>query len=77
MAKKKMSFQVGDLIQGRWALSISNTDDTDEESDPYDIFMVIEHDEREESYEYTLIRQKSLKISVWDRHGVQHNFNKV
>ena len=77
MTKKKMSFQVGDLIQSEWALSISNTDDTEEESDPYDIFMVIEHDEREESYEYTLIRQKSLKISTWDRHGVQHNFNKV
>lgn len=77
MAKKKMSFQVGDLIQSEWALSISNTDDTEEESEPYDIFMVIDNDDREEGYEYTLIRQKSLKISTWDRHGIQHNFNKV
>lgn len=77
MTKKKMSFQVGDLIQCNWALSISNDDDTDEESEPYDIFMVIEHDEREENYEYTLIRQKSLKISTWDRNGIQYNFNKV
>ena len=74
---RKMSFQVGDLIQGRYALSISNTDETDEESDKGDIFMVIEIDVRQEGLEYKLIRQKSLKISYWDMDCAQYNFNKV
>jgi hypothetical protein len=74
---RKMSFKVGDIIQGRYALTISNTDDTDEESDDGDIFMVIEIDERQEGLEYKLIRQKSLKISYWDMDCAQYNFNKV
>jgi hypothetical protein len=77
MAKKKMSFNVGDIVQARYALTISNTDDTDEESDDSDIFMVIEIDERRERLEYKLIRQKSLKISYWDMNCAQYNFNKV
>ena len=72
-----MKYKVGDLIQCNWALSISNDDDTDEESEPYDIFMVIEHDDGKENYEYRIIRQKSLKISYWNASLMKYNFNNV
>jgi hypothetical protein len=74
-----MSLKVGDIIQGRYALSISNDDDTDEESDEGDIFFVLECEPQEgfNAGKYKLIRQKSLKISYWDMDCAQYNFNKV
>ena len=74
-----MKIKVGDIIQGRYALSISNDDETDEESDEGDIFFVLECEPQEgfNAGEYKLIRQKSLKISSWNVSGVGNNFNKV
>ena len=79
MTKKKMSFQVGDLIESIHELSISNDDGTDETSDGGEIFFVLEHEQSDgfNVGEYKLIRQKSLKISSWNVSGVGFNFNKV
>lgn len=77
MAKKnKETFKIGDVIQGRYCLSISNDDDTDEETDAGDVFMIV-GDEDNESYEYKLIRQRTLKISTWDADNLWVNFTKV
>lgn len=77
MAKKnKETFKIGDVIQARYCLSISNDDDTDEETDEGDVFMIL-GDEHDDSYEYKLIRQKSLKISTWDADNLWVNFTKV
>lgn len=77
MSKKKVTFQVGDLIQAEMELFITNEDDTEEEADADDIFMIIENDDTDKEYEYTLIRQKTLKISTWSRYGIGNNFRKV
>jgi hypothetical protein len=71
--------QVGDLIESIQELSISNDDGTDEQSDGGEIFFILECEPQEgfNAGEYKLIRQKTLKISTWNRQGVQYNFNKV
>lgn len=76
---RKMSLKVGDLIESIQELSISNDDGTDEQSDGGEIFFILECEPQEgfNAGEYKLIRQKTLKISTWNRHGVQYNFNKV
>jgi hypothetical protein len=74
-----MSLKVGDLIESIQELSISNDDGTDEQSDGGEIFFILECEPQEgfNAGEYKLIRQKTLKISTWNRQGVQYNFNKV
>jgi hypothetical protein len=76
---RKMSLKVGDLIESIQELSISNDDGTDEQSDGGEIFFILECEPQEgfNAGEYKLIRQKTLKISTWNRQGVQYNFNKV
>jgi hypothetical protein len=76
---RKISFQVGDLIESIQELSISNDDGTDETSDGGEIFFVLEYEPQEgfNADEYKLIRQKSLKISSWNVSGLRYNFNKV
>lgn len=71
--------QVGDLLESIQELSISNDDGTDEQSDGGEIFFILECEPQEgfNAGEYKLIRQKTLKISTWNRQGVQYNFNKV
>lgn len=79
MTKKKMSFQVGDLIESIHAHAILNDDGTDEESDGGEIFFVLEHEQPDgfNAGEYRIIRQKTLKISSWNVSGMKYNFNKV
>lgn len=74
-----MKIKAGDLLESIHALSISNDDGTDEESDGGEIFFVLEHEQPDgfNAGEYRIIRQKTLKISSWNVSGVKYNFNKV
>jgi len=74
--KNKETFKIGDIIQARYSMCISNNDQTDEESEEGDVFMIL-GDEDNDSYEYKLIRQKSLKISTWVADNLWVNFTKV
>lgn len=69
------SFQVGDIVQAKRALYISNNDGTEEQTQGGDIFMLIE--ENDDVDECVFIRQKSLKISSWSRHTASTSFKKV
>ena len=78
MAKKnKETFKIGDIIQARYSMCISNNDQTDEESEKGDVFVIIGDEDSVSNYEYKLIRQKSLKISTWDAENLWVNFTKV